>query len=128
MFFRKIALCAAFALAGCRPPWAPEPEEMAAPLVGEDLTLEVANNNWSDVVIYLVRDGRRNRFILATSAHTTSVALPARYINSNGNIQIVAHRIGGNDEYISPVVSVRMGHTVALTLESNLARSTMGVW
>lgn len=128
MFFRKIALCAALALVGCRPPWAPEPEDIATAYVGDDLTLEVANNNWSDVIIYLIHDGRRNRLSLVTAARTTSVAIPARYVSSNGSVQIVAHRIGGNDEYVSPVVSVKMGHTVALTLESNLNRSTVGVW
>jgi hypothetical protein len=128
MFFRKIALCAAFAFVACRPPWAPEPEDIATAYMGDDLTLEVANNNWSDVIIYLVHDGRRNRFTQVTAARSTSIAIPARYVSSNGSVQIVAHRIGGNDAYVSPVVSVRMGHTVALTLESSLARSTVGVW
>jgi hypothetical protein len=127
MIFRKIALCTALALVGCRPPRAPEPEDIAA-YVGDDLTLEVANNNWSDVIIYLIHDGRRNRLSLVTAARNTSIAIPPRYVSSNGSVQIVAHRIGGNDEYVSPIVSVRMGHTVALTLESNLNRSTVGVW
>jgi len=54
------------------------------------------------------------------------------------------HRIGGHDDsmgpvggpayatarddYLSPVVSVRTGYTVALTLEDNLGRSTVGIW
>ena len=94
----------------------------------DDLVLEVSNNNWSDVIIYMVHDGTRTRFTSVTAAHSVSFAIPPRYVSSNGNIQIVAHRIGGKDEYVSPVVSVRLGHTVALTLESNLVRSTVGVW
>lgn len=96
--------------------------------VDEGLVLEVANNNWSDIVIYVVRDGTRTRFVVATAATSTTVSFPLRFVNSSGNIQLVAHRIGGTDEYVSPVVSVRMGHTIALTLESNLVRSTVGVW
>lgn len=37
-------------------------------------------------------------------------------------------RIGENDEYVSPAVLAGLGHTIALTLESNLVRSTVGVW
>jgi hypothetical protein len=76
----------------------------------------------------MVHDGRRTRFTAVTAAASASIVIPARYVSSNGTVQIVVHRIGGNDDYVSPTVSIRMGHTVALTLESNLVRSTVGVW
>ncbi|HUQ98645.1 MAG TPA: hypothetical protein VM166_04260 [Gemmatimonadaceae bacterium] len=94
----------------------------------QDLTLEVSNNNWSDVVIYMVQNGSRKRFTMVTAARSATVAIPSQFISSNGSVQIVAHRVGGTDEYVSPVVSVLLGRTVALTLESNLNRSTIGVW
>ena len=129
MHVRTILLSAAFLVAGCGPHHAPEPTLASLEsLPADDLVLAVNNNNWSDVVIYIVHNGRRNRFLLVTAARSASVALPARYVSPNGTIQIVAHRIGGNDEYVSPAVSVRTGHTVALTLESKLVRSTVGVW
>lgn len=124
MIVRTLALCAALLVAGCKPHRAAEPML----LTGDDLMLEVANNNWSDVVIYMVHDGRRTRFTAVTAAASASIVIPSRFVSSNGTVQIVVHRIGGNDEYVSPTVSVRMGHTVALTLESNLMRSTVGVW
>ncbi len=123
MHVRTIVVYTALFLAACKPHRAPDPV-----ITDDDLVLEVSNNNWSDVVIYMVHDGRRTRFTTVTAAHSTSVVLPARYVGANGVIQIIAHRIGGNDEYVSPVVSVRMGHTIALTLESNLGRSSLGVW
>lgn len=131
MYVRTLAACAALLLAGCRARGAAE----APPLTGDqpvsiddELVLEVSNNNWSDVVIYMVHDGRRTRFTVVTAARSASVAIPTRFVSSNGTVQFVAHRIGGNDEYVSPAVSVRLGHTVALTLESNLVRSSVGVW
>ncbi len=130
MYVRTIALSLAFLVAGCRPHRAAE-----SPLSGgeqvvitDDLVLQVSNNNWSDVVIYIVHDGRRTRFTQVTAAHSAEFAIPARFVSSNGTVQLVVHRIGANDEYVSPTVSVRLGHTVALTLESNLVRSTVGVW
>jgi hypothetical protein len=128
MHARTILVCAAFLAAGCGPHRIPE-ASLATELVTEDdLILAVNNNNWSDVVIYMLRDGRRNRLLIVTAARSASVALPARYVSATGTIQIVAHRIGGNDEYVSPAVSVRLGRTVELTLESKLARSSVGVW
>ena len=123
MIVRTHAVWTALLVASCNLHHAPDPV-----VTDDDLMLEVSNNNWSDVIIYIVHDGRRTRFTTVTAAHSTSVVIPARYVGSTGNIQIIAHRIGGNDEYVSPVVSVRMGHTVAVTLESNLVRSTVGVW
>ncbi|SRR6266566_3579602 len=129
MHVRTIFVCATFLLAGCRPHRPAQPTLTSdEPVPADDLVLQVNNNNWSDVVIYLLHDGRRNRFLVVTAARSASVTLPARYVSSNGTVQIVVHRIGGTDEYVSPAVSVRLGHTVALTLESNLVRSSVGVW
>jgi hypothetical protein len=123
MLVRNVAACAVFLLISCAPHRRAEPE-----LTGDELQLEVANNNWSDVIIYMLHDGVRTRFIAVTAARSASAPIPTRYVSSNGTVQILVHRIGGNDEYVSPVVSVRMSRTVALTLESNLARSSLGVW
>jgi hypothetical protein len=123
MHVRSIGVCALFLLATCAPHRRVEPE-----LTGDELMLEVANNNWSDAIIYMVHDGIRTRFVQVTAARSLSAAIPTRYVSANGTVQLFAHLIGGTENYVSPVVSVRMGHTLSLTLESNLARSTVGVW
>lgn len=130
MYVRTIAVCTAILLAGCKPHRAADPGMAGdqARVTDDELTLQVANNNWSDVVIYMVRDGTRTRFTMVTAARSIEVAIPPRFISPSGTVQIIAHRIGGNDEYVSPPVLVRLGHTIALTLESNLVRSTVGVW
>lgn len=131
MYVRTIAIFAAVLVAGCKPHRAAEPPTPAGDqpvVIEEDLVLQVSNNNWSDVVLYMVHDGRRMRFTVVTAAHSAEFAIPPRWINANGTVQFVAHRIGGTDEYISPAVSVRLGRTVTLSLESNLVRSSVGVW
>jgi hypothetical protein len=125
MSHRAFLLAALLLGAGCKP----KPSADLAPVVPvQDLVLEVSNNNWSDVVIYMVQNGSRKRFTMVTAARSASVAIPSQFISSTGNVQIIAHRVGGTDEYVSPVVSVLLGRTIALTLESNLNRSTIGVW
>lgn len=118
----------------------PPEDELAADV----LALEVENRNWSDVVIYVLHDGSRTRFAQVTATKSATLPIPRRLVSSGGTIQLLVHRIGGHDDamaaiggpafaskrddYLSPVVSVRTGYTVALTLEDNLERSTVGIW
>ncbi len=121
----------------------PKTEE-AAEVPADELALEVENRNWSDVLIYIIHDGTRERFTQVNAAKSMTVAIPRRLVSANGTIQLLVHRIGGHDDtfvpvggpqwaterddYLSPVVSVRTGYTVALTLEDDLNRSTVGIW
>ena len=94
----------------------------------EDVTLEVDNHNWADVLLYVVHDGSTTRFLQVTATQSASVTIPSRLVGANGIVRFVAHRIGGLDDYYSPSVSVRTGQTIALTLEGQLGMSSIGVW
>jgi len=100
----------------------------AAEPAPEDVTLEVDNHNWSDVLLYVVHDGSTSRFTQVTAAKSASLLIPSYLVGSNGIVRFVAHRIGGLDDYYSPSVSVRTGQTIALTLEGQLEMSSIGVW
>lgn len=102
----------------------------AEPSIPDDvLVLEVDNHNWSDVLIWIQHDGRRSRFITVNAARTATEPIPATMVSSDGTLSLIAHRIGGgNDYYYSPRISVRTGYTVRFTLEDNLQRSSVGVW
>lgn len=104
---------------------APEPTSEPAP---EDVILQVDNHNWADVLLYVVHDGSTTRFLQVTATKSASVAIPSRLVGSNGMVRFIAHRIGGQDDYYSPAVSVRTGQTIALTLEGQLKMSSIGVW
>ncbi len=94
----------------------------------EQIALEVENRNWADVVIYVVHDGSTRRFMSITAAKTETVPLDSRFIGADGIVRFIAHRVGGNDDYYSPAVSVRTGNTIALTLQPELNMSSIGVW
>ncbi len=114
------------------------------PIPADALVLEVENHNWSDVQIYMLHDGSRTRFMQVTATQSATQIIPASMVSSNGTVQVQVHRIGGHDDtfapvggpqfatarddYLSPVVSIRTGRTVELTLESDLNRSSVGVW
>jgi hypothetical protein len=92
------------------------------------IVLEVENHNWADVVLYVVHDGVRTRFLQVPAAHNLSVEIPANLQGQMGVIQIAARRIGGTDSYVSQSISLRGGSSVRFTIESSLSRSSVGVW
>lgn len=142
MDVRRFLVCASLALpaAACAG-HKPTPD---ADIPANVLVLEVENHNWSDVLIYVIHDGTRTRFAEVAATKSLTQRIPLQLVGSNGNVQLLVHRIGGHDDtfapvggprfarapddFLSPVVSVRTGATIALTLEDNLQRSTVGVW
>lgn len=138
MELRCVVVCGLLVAAGCA---SSQPRAAEQPLPDNVLVLEVENHNWSDVLIYVIHDGTRSRFLELSAAKSAVQAIPARFVGSSGVLQLLIHRIGGpddsvilvrrsgtSDDYLSPAISVRTGNTVSLTLESNLQRSSLGVW
>jgi hypothetical protein len=94
----------------------------------EPVTLEVENHNWSDINIYVLHDGRRDRLTTVTAAKDVSMALPAQFQGETGVFRLTIYRIGGRDSYTTDPISIRTGNTVRLTVESDLQRTSVGVW
>jgi hypothetical protein len=102
------------------------PEPALAPL--PPIVLEVENHNWADVILFVVHDGIQTRFAQVAAAHNLSIPIPERLQGQMGVIKIAARRIGANDTYLSQAISVRGSSAVRFTIESTLARSSVGVW
>ena len=92
------------------------------------IVLEVENHNWSDINIYVIHDGRRDRLTSVTAAKDLSMELPPQYQGEMGIFRLIIYRIGGKDSYTTDPISTRTGNTVRLTVESDLQRTSVGVW
>jgi hypothetical protein len=90
--------------------------------------LQVENHNWSDVVLFIIHDGRTNRFAQIAAAKDGSFEIPSRLLGDQGIIRLGLHRVGGRDDYRTELVSVRTGDTIRLTIEGKLEHSSIGVW
>jgi len=109
----------------------PIPVNAADPVVAAPpppIVLEVENHNWADVVLYVVHDGVQTRFAQVAAAHNLSIEIPESLQGQMGIIKIAARRIGGTDSYVSQSISLRGKSAVRFTIESNLNRSSVGVW
>ena len=71
---------AAAMLGGCRR--SQLVEDLAPQLAPDTQTviLEVQNHNWSDIIIYVVHDGRRTRLNVVTATKDASLVIPASII------------------------------------------------
>jgi hypothetical protein len=100
-----------------------EPQPISGPVV-----LEVENHNWSDVVLFVIHDGRTHRLAQIAAARDESFEIPTHLIGDQGLIRLGLHRIGGRDDYNTEPISVRTGNTIRLTIEGKLEHSSIGVW
>jgi hypothetical protein len=97
-------------------------------VVVEDLTLEVENHNWSDIVVFITHDGVTSRLTQVTASTNLSCLIPKHFVSALGVVRLTVRRIGGADSYASEPISVRTGSTLRLTVESRVASSSIAVW
>ena len=94
----------------------------------EDITLQVTNHNWLDVTIYVVHDGVRTRVGLVTASSDQEFILSARMIGQSHELMLIGEAVGSGDAARTDVLAVRPGQRIEWTLESDLRRSSVGVY
>lgn len=106
-----VAGVAAGAMGGCRT----APREQVAP--GTAATLQVQNQGFADMTIYVLRDGiQRVRLGLSTGNTTQLFTIPADIIAGAGTLRFIADPVGGRRAPISDEISVRPGDKVTLII------------
>jgi hypothetical protein len=93
-----------------------------------DVPLEIANHNWLDVIIYVVRDGQPTRIGIANASSSARFTLPARLLGQGREVRLWGHPIGGTGGTLTESVVVQPGQWIEWTLESDLDRSVIGVY
>lgn len=122
-----ISLCACVAVAACASLGAPLPPRAAAP----PTELVVENIGPSDVTVYAIHDGRKERVDRVYAAHTAHLWLPARMVAS-GDTQIRIERMGGPAGFLETVTTQSVAPTscqrLELSIEPTLAHATLAVY
>jgi len=93
-----------------------------------EIALTVTNHNFLDVVIYVLHDGVQTRVGTVTGSSSAVFFLPARLLGQGREIRLLGDAIG-NDAYASTdIVIVQRGQYIEWTLETDLRRSSVGVY
>lgn len=87
--------------------------------------VRVRNNNWLDMKVYALRDGKRYRLKTITSLGTAVVQIPSRLRPQLDGVQLLAVPIGARGKHSSPVVHVTRGDRLLWTLENDLDFSSL---
>ena len=78
--------------------------------------LQVENQGFSDMVIYVVNDAQRVRLGLATGNSSKSFTIPNYLIRGAGPLRFLADPVGGTRTPVSEEITVQPGDIVSLTI------------
>lgn len=102
------------------------PTEPPVRVLGRSKTkLEVQNDNWSDIHLYLVRDGMVTSLGFMTGPGNDEVTLPTFATTPGSTIQFLVLPVGGLESYLTPAVSIDPGDELELVVANNLPLSTV---
>ena len=93
-----------------------------------EIALSVTNHNYLDVVVYVLHDGLQTRVGTVTGSSSTVLFLPARLLGLAREIQLYGHAIGSDAAARTEVLVVQRGQYIEWTLETDLRRSSVGVF
>lgn len=90
--------------------------------------VQVDNNNWADMNIYVVRSGMRMRLGTVVSMNSATFVVPEPMVSASGEVRLLADPIGGAPQFMTQPVLVSPGQQIEFTLENNLNLSSLSVW
>jgi len=99
----------------------------AATAAGE-IALHVTNHNYLDVVIYVLHDGQATRVGTVTGSSSLLLFIPARLLGIGHDLQLVGDPIGSPDFARTETLIIQPGQYIEWTLETDLRRSSVGVY
>ena len=119
-----VAAAAAATLGAC----APATRQAELDSAERRTTLVIENNNWADMVIYVLRGAQRSRIGSVNSMSTARFKLPESVAGTYGDLRIIADPIGSNRTFTSPVISVVPGSQIEVSVQNNITTSTFAVY
>lgn len=89
--------------------------------------IRVNNHNWSDMTVYLVRNGAKLRLGSVSSLDTRTFEVPTHLLISTGAVHLIADPIGSTRLFASPPVLIAPGQRAEWRLENSLAMSSFWI-
>lgn len=92
-----------------------------------DVTVEVVNQNWQDMHVYVLASGQRRSLGMVTSQNSEVFELPRSALAADRDIVFIADPIGSVVAFVSDPVLVQPGDQVRWTIQNRLRHSSVFV-
>lgn len=112
---RRIGMCVLLALAstlGCRTGGAPSNADSGPATT----TIDVQNNDFNDMRVYVVVNGQRTRLGIAPGLKTTVLTIPPYLISAGSTLRFVGDPIGGHRTPVSEEIVVSPGDQLVMVI------------
>ena len=86
--------------------------------------ITVANNNWSDMTVYALRNGSRLRMGTVVSNTRERFTLPPGFDLRSGDVRLMADPVGSNEVFVSEPMSVAPGSNLVWKIENHVELSS----
>ena len=90
-------------------------------------TVMVRNDNWMDVVVYVIRSGMRHRIGTVSGLSSATLGLQQGLL-VDGTVRLQVDPIGSKVSYTTDPVHVAPGQRAELRVMNRLSHSTLSVW
>ena len=93
-----------------------------------EIALTVTNHNYLDVVVYVLHDGQETRVGTVTGSSSRVFFIPVRLLGLGHELQLLGDPIGSTDYARTQTLVIQPGQYIEWTLETDLRRSSVGVF
>ena len=93
-----------------------------------EIALNVTNHNYLDVVVYVLHDGQQTRVGMVTGSSATLLFVPIRLLGMGHELQLYGRAIGSDSFARTQTLILQPGQYIEWTLETDLRRSSVGVF
>ena len=93
-----------------------------------EIALTVTNHNFLDVVVYVLHDGLQTRVGTVTASSSALLFLRVRLLGMGHELQLYGRAIGSEAFARTQTLIIQPGQYIEWTLETDLRRSSVGVY
>lgn len=126
--FPASAFAALLLAAACHRGGRPERPGPTIRVTEQEFVLKVINHHWLDVDVFILQNGQRTHVGTITATASQTFILPAHLLGASRQIALVADAIGSPAVVRSETLLVQPGQIIEWTLETDLRRSSVGVY